>query len=123
MCLTLKNDLNHYMEKKYKPISRYERLNNPAFIHQFNIDNIEHYVLRSVQSVDEETNRIITENKFVKRSDDDLAQFKVSDFYLDNLKASGAIDNLKPASLSRDALSATAHATQAVQSIINSSSN
>ena len=106
-----------------KPISHYERRHNPAYIHKTTYTVEKHIVHQRVQEMDEETNRVKTSVKYVTREDNDLDKYKVSDFYLENLQLSGAIDNLKNVTLERDAFSQSAHLTKVANNIVNSSNN
>lgn len=106
-----------------KPISHYERLHNPAYIHKCNYKVEKHVIHQRVQELDEQTQRVKTTVKYATREDDDLKQYKVSDFYLENLQLSGAIDNLKNLTLQRDSFSQSAHLTNVANQIVNSSNN
>lgn len=106
-----------------KPISHFERLHNPKYIHKVKYSVDKHVVHQLVQELDEDTERVKTSVKYVTRDDDDLNKYKVSDFYLDNLKLSGAIDNLKNMTLQRDSFSQNAHLSNVANAIVSSSNN
>lgn len=106
-----------------KPISHYERLHNPAYIQKCKYKASPHVIHQRVQELDEETQRVKTTVKYITRADDDLKHYKVSDFYLENLQLSGAIDNLKNITLQRDAFSQSAHLNNVATQIVNSSNN
>lgn len=100
-----------------------ESVNNPKYIHKVTYNVYPHIIHQQSQELDEETDRVKTKITYVTRQPDDLKAFKVSDFYLDNLKLAGALDNLKNINLTRDPLSASAHATNVANQIINSNNN
>lgn len=106
-----------------KPISHYERLHNTAYIHKCKYKVPQHVIHQRVQELDPQTQRVKTTVKYITREDDDLKKYKVSDFYLENLQLSGAIDNLKSLSLQRDVFSQSAHLTNVANQIVNSSTN
>lgn len=90
------------VEKIYKSISHIERLENPSFRPDPAVQPSEHYTFGIEQVVDKFTNRVV--KKIVKKLDnpDPHKHLKVSDFSLENLQASGAIDNIKPCTLAHD---------------------
>lgn len=106
-----------------KHLRHSESVNNPKYIHKVKYTVEPHVIHQQSQELDEDTNRVKTTIKYVTRQPDDLKAFKVSDFFLDNLKLAGALDNLKNINLTRDPLSASAHATNVANQIINSSNN
>ena len=102
-----------------KRLLRYERMNNPSYIHKTTYKVKDHVINVTTQEIDETTHRVKHVSKYVTRENDDLKQYKVSDFYLDNLQLAGAVDNLKTLSLSRDSFSAAAHCAAVADKIVS----
>lgn len=89
-------------KKQFRALSHFERLNNPDCSTPCVVQIVDHYTVSSEYVKDEKTNRVV--KKLVTRIDnpDPFKHLKVSDFSLENLQASGAIDNVVPCSLSHD---------------------
>lgn len=89
-------------KKQFRALSHIERLHNPACSTPCVVQIEDHYTITSTYEKDEKTNRVV--KKLVKKIDnpDPYKHLKVSDFSLENLQASGAIDNVAPCSLSHD---------------------
>lgn len=89
-------------KKQFRALSHFERLHNPSCSTPCVVQIEDHYNVTSEYVKDEKTNRVV--KKLVTRIDnpDPFKHLKVSDFSLENLQASGAIDNVAPCSLSHD---------------------
>lgn len=103
-----------------KPISHFDRLNNPDYVQDVKCN------FRSVSMpVREETltdsGIIVTKTKYkVYKPSDMLSKFKFHDFDLIKLQRSGAIDNLKPTSFQHDSFTATSQLTSQLAEFENS---
>lgn len=108
-------------EKVYKSLSRSERLNNPIYKPSEYPTIGEHYSLATESVMDDKTNRVV--KRMVKKLDspNPHKHLKVSDFCLENLQASGAIEKIKPCSLSHDVHTSTMILEHSAHNIINSS--
>lgn len=109
------------MSKKYIAISYVDRLKNVAHKPKIDVSIDEHYNITSEQVKDDKTNRI--KRKIVQKLDnpEPYKHIKCSDFALENLQASGAIDRILPCSLAHDAHTIVASLEKSAQNIINSS--
>lgn len=105
----------------YKVLSHVDRLKNP--IHKpTNYPQLqEHYSFAIEQVLDKNTNRV---SKRMVRKKDNPAPYehlKVSDFCLENLQASGAINQCHPCSLSHDSHTILTTLENSAVNIVNSS--
>ena len=109
------------MTKKFKALSLIERLNNPIYRLRTYARKIEQYVHVKKDSFDETTGRLCSKLELIKKDNKSLAHFKVSDFYLENLQVSGAINNLGNTSLTRDNLTTISNLERTANNIVESS--
>lgn len=102
-----------------KIIPLVERLSNPKYRYRFKPDKIEQYVYLKQPIVDDVTGRPAEDLVKTKVSNDKLKQFKISDFCIENLQLSGAIDTQTMVSLNRDPLTQIATLEQSAMNIVN----
>ena len=120
----LKNDLNTFMKKTdFILASRNEHLNNPALCAKVCAPRLSHFSYIKEQLFDNVTQRVISQLKKVDRSISRLSRYKISDFSLENLQISGAINNLAFTTMSHDSFTTIANLSRAAESILSNPNN
>ena len=102
-----------------KLISLFERRRNPKYRLRFKPELPDHYIYVRSQKVDEVTGRPVTTLEKKINRKDRLSHFKISDFFIENLRISGAIDGLTSTKLDRDNLTLLSHLENSAKNIVN----
>lgn len=105
----------------YKVLSHVDRLRNPEHKPTNYPQLQEHFTFVVEQVLDEKTNRVSKRMVRKKDNPDPFAHLKVSDFCLENLQASGAINHCHPCSLSHDSHTILTTLENSAVNIVNSS--
>lgn len=89
--------------KKYDSISYRERMTDSAHRIKFKVPVSTEYRLQHVQMLDEKTERVVYTSKVVPIDRvAEMKRYKVSDFALENLIATGSLSALKSVTLSKN---------------------
>ena len=102
-----------------KVISIIEQKSNPKTRYKFAPTLDEHKIFVQTQVIDEVTKRPTTKMVAKVNTNEKIKQFKISDFCVENLQISGAINNLQHIALERDNFSTLAALENAAQTIVN----
>ena len=106
-----------------KPVTHYQYLTDPQYTKPVKIKLIEHYVTIKENKFSDKIGRVVSTLKKVKKSSRSLAKYRVSEFAIDNLQISGAINNLTQTFCTRDKLSTLSNLTAAAINIAEPKKN
>lgn len=109
--------------EKNRPISHFNRLHDDKYICKPNVTITPHIQCVKTSSLNEETKRMESKLSFQTKPINSLDKYNVSDFFLENLKLSGAIDNLKDAQYIQNNVTKAETIDKAVNKIMNSKNN
>ena len=103
--------------------SRNEHLKNPALHAKVCAPRLSHFTYIKEQVFDNVTHRVVSQLKKIDKSISSLSRFKISDFSLENLQMSGAINNLAFTAMSHDSFTTIANLSRAAESILSNPNN
>ena len=111
------------MAKSTKPISHYDCLTDPTLTRMVRINPIEQNIHIKETSYDDNLGRVVSKLKKVDNCKRKLTKYRVSDFNLENLQITGAIDNLTRTFATRDKFGTLNRINYAAQNIVSSLNN